>query len=173
MNYCVLLNTQTIFSDKNGDSRADRCINNCYFHFDNENMFASRLNRLSHGGGIWKNSILRIENDVSIGNRKCKYTEENKVQPHFTFLSMVDLDDNELTIVSLNKNMETKSSLLYRNNEYTTEETCHSGAHNYSGLTFYDSKDWLNYIQIQARFNNNNKIYMLAYNAMLLNGYYE
>ena len=172
LNYCVLLNTQSIFGDKNGDAFASRYINNCYFQFDSESMFASRLNRGSHWGGIWKNSILRIENDVKVSNRICKYTDENKQHPHFTFMSMTDLDDNELTIISLNENMQTKASLLYRNNEYNTKENCHSGSHNYEGLCFYEKNKWLDFVKSQVD-SNDNLIYQLAYNTMIKNGYYE
>ena len=171
MNYCVFLNTDTIFGDNNGDARADRLVNNCYFQFDNESMFSSRLNRGTHWGGTWKDSVIRIENDVTVSNLKCKYTGEAKVQPHFTFMSMTDLDDVLLTQISLNRNMQTKASLLYRNNEYSTKDSCHTGSHNYAGLCFYDGNEWLDYVREQASINSN-KIYLLAYKMMLENGYY-
>ena len=172
LNYCVMLNTATIFGDWNGDARAERYINNCYFQFDNEDMFASRLNRGTHWGGVWKNSVLRIEEDVNVSNAICKYSGETKAHPHFTFMSMTDLDDIDLTQISLNLEMATKSDLLFRNNNYSTEETIHSGSHDYKGLCFYESDEWLSYVKEQANANEN-KIYLLAYNTMVANGYYN
>ena len=172
LNYCVMLNTETIFGDWDGDARAERYINNCYFHFDSESMFASRLSRGTHWGGVWKNSVLRIEGDVNVSNRKCKYTDETKAHPHFTFLQMTDLDDVAITQISLNENMQNKASLIYRNNEYSTKDTSHTGSHDYAGLCFYESNEWLAYVKKQSS-TNENKIYKLAHEAMLENGYFN
>jgi hypothetical protein len=95
--------------------------------------------------------------------------DEELIEKCFTVL---DLDDIDLTQISLNLEMETKASLLYRNNNYSTEERAHSGSHDYKGLCFYESDEWLSYVKEQANVNDN-KIYLLANSSGQTNNVFD
>ena len=158
LNYCTLLNVNGIFGDMSCEGSNDRRIENSYLHFSNESLLSQSFK--FYRSGYWGNSILRVDGDVQIKTRSCISGEDAK--PHFTILGYVDLSDEDITTISLNRKMGEQCSLLYRSSEGSIS---HTGSHDYKGLCYYDNEEWIDYVKNISE-DGCDLRYLLAYNVM-------
>ena len=158
LNYCTLLNVNGIFGDMSCEGSNDRRIENSYLHFSNESLLSQSFK--FYRSGYWGNSILRVDGDVQIKTRSCISGEDAK--PHFTILGYVDLSDEDITTISLNRKMGEQCSLLYRSSEGSIS---HTGSHDYKGLCYYDNEEWIDCVKNISE-DGCDLRYLLAYNVM-------